>query len=58
MPLEIEQLMATRSIANSLRIATDWLAGPRPAGERRTEGIRREWWSYLGAFGDDIFDDD
>ena len=50
--------MATRCIARSLRLATDWLAGPRPAGSRPTDVIQREWWSYLGAFGDDIFDDD
>ena len=26
-----------------------------PAG---TERVRREWWAYFGAFGDDFFGDD
>jgi len=37
----------------SLRSASSWLEG--------TLGIerqRREWWSYLGAFGDDFFTED
>ena len=44
------------AVARPLLTATNWLAGTRPAPAHRTE--RREWWSYFGAFGDDIFDDD
>ena len=40
-------------VTTSWRTASSWLEG--------TLGIerqRREWWSYLGTFGDDFFTDD
>jgi hypothetical protein len=50
--------MPTKSIVHSLRAATRRLARPRDPDDDRTERGRRGWLSYLGGFGDDIFDDD
>jgi hypothetical protein len=51
------RMTTTDRMVRSLRAASDWLARPRPAREPHLGRHPREWWSYFGSFGDDIFDE-
>lgn len=41
------------TLLSPVRTATSWING-----ELRCQRTQREWWSYLGSFGDDFFDDE